>query len=189
MNNGQVDNNPADWFYAQHGPSFVGASNAGIFNLVLDGQRRRQNISLLASLAAPEVPRPACIPPFPSFKLMSRRRPRPSTSIRSFRPVCTTASAATRRCWQMEMCTMTCAAPVQAALTLPCSRLRKTARHPQSGNCSRPRLRSTAPTACPACTPECSGSLSKFIGGKEAFQAHLPAASFSHPGYRKNTRP
>ena len=35
MNNGQVDTNPADWFYAQHGPSFVGASNAGIFNLVL----------------------------------------------------------------------------------------------------------------------------------------------------------
>lgn len=35
MNNGQVDSNPADWFYAQHGPSFVGAGNAGIFNLVL----------------------------------------------------------------------------------------------------------------------------------------------------------
>jgi arylsulfate sulfotransferase len=35
MNNGQVDNNPADWFYAQHAPSFVGKSNAGIFNLVL----------------------------------------------------------------------------------------------------------------------------------------------------------
>jgi hypothetical protein len=35
MNNGQIDNNPADWFYAQHGPSFVGKSNAGIFNLVL----------------------------------------------------------------------------------------------------------------------------------------------------------
>lgn len=35
MNNGQVDTNPADWFYAQHGPSFVGKSNAGIFNLVL----------------------------------------------------------------------------------------------------------------------------------------------------------
>ena len=35
MDNGQVDSNPADWFYAQHGPSFVGASNAGIFNLVL----------------------------------------------------------------------------------------------------------------------------------------------------------
>jgi hypothetical protein len=30
-----VDTNPADWFYAQHGPSFVGAANAGIFNLVL----------------------------------------------------------------------------------------------------------------------------------------------------------
>ena len=35
MNNGQVDTNPADWFYAQHGPSFVGKSNAGIFNLVV----------------------------------------------------------------------------------------------------------------------------------------------------------
>lgn len=35
MNNGQVDNDPADWFYAQHGPSFVGKGNAGIFNLVL----------------------------------------------------------------------------------------------------------------------------------------------------------
>jgi len=35
MNNGQVDTNPADWFYAQHGPSFVGKSNAGIFNLTL----------------------------------------------------------------------------------------------------------------------------------------------------------
>lgn len=35
MNNGSVDTNPADWFYAQHGPHFVGASNAGIFNLVL----------------------------------------------------------------------------------------------------------------------------------------------------------
>ena len=35
MNNGQVDTNPADWFYAQHGPSFVGKGNAGIFNLVL----------------------------------------------------------------------------------------------------------------------------------------------------------
>jgi hypothetical protein len=35
MNDGQVDANPADWFYAQHSPSFVGSSNAGIFNLVL----------------------------------------------------------------------------------------------------------------------------------------------------------
>ncbi|MGC1783170.1 MAG: aryl-sulfate sulfotransferase, partial [Acidobacteriaceae bacterium] len=35
MNNGAVDTNPADWFYAQHGPSFVGTGNAGIFNLVL----------------------------------------------------------------------------------------------------------------------------------------------------------
>ncbi|MHB1935069.1 MAG: aryl-sulfate sulfotransferase [Acidobacteriaceae bacterium] len=35
MNNGAVDTNPADWFYAQHGPNFVGASNAGIFNLTL----------------------------------------------------------------------------------------------------------------------------------------------------------
>jgi hypothetical protein len=35
MNNGAVDTDPADWFYAQHGPGFVGASNAGIFNLVL----------------------------------------------------------------------------------------------------------------------------------------------------------
>lgn len=35
MNNGAVDTNPADWFYAQHGPSFVGTSNAGIFNLIL----------------------------------------------------------------------------------------------------------------------------------------------------------
>ncbi|MES2222866.1 MAG: aryl-sulfate sulfotransferase, partial [Acidobacteriota bacterium] len=35
MNNGQVDTDPADWFYAQHGPSFVGKGNAGIFNLVL----------------------------------------------------------------------------------------------------------------------------------------------------------
>ena len=35
MDNGQVDSNPSDWFYAQHGPSFVGKGNAGIFNLVL----------------------------------------------------------------------------------------------------------------------------------------------------------
>ena len=35
MNSGQVDTNPADWFYAQHGPSFVGKGNAGIFNLAL----------------------------------------------------------------------------------------------------------------------------------------------------------
>ncbi|HET9101029.1 MAG TPA: aryl-sulfate sulfotransferase, partial [Acidobacteriaceae bacterium] len=35
MNNGQVDTNPADWFYAQHGPSFVGKGNSGIFNLAL----------------------------------------------------------------------------------------------------------------------------------------------------------
>ncbi|MGC1784432.1 MAG: aryl-sulfate sulfotransferase, partial [Acidobacteriaceae bacterium] len=35
MNNGAVDTNPADWFYAQHEPNFVGASNAGIFNLTL----------------------------------------------------------------------------------------------------------------------------------------------------------
>lgn len=35
MNNGQVDTNPADWFYAQHGPSFVGKGSAGIFNLAL----------------------------------------------------------------------------------------------------------------------------------------------------------
>lgn len=31
----QGGTDPTDWFYAQHGPQFVGASNAGIFNLVL----------------------------------------------------------------------------------------------------------------------------------------------------------
>ena len=35
MTNGQADTNPADWFYAQHGPSFVGNSNAGIFSVAL----------------------------------------------------------------------------------------------------------------------------------------------------------
>ncbi len=35
MNNGQADTNPADWFYAQHGPSFVGKGNAGIFDLTM----------------------------------------------------------------------------------------------------------------------------------------------------------
>uniref|UniRef100_A0A7V5CSX7 Lipoprotein n=1 Tax=Acidobacterium capsulatum TaxID=33075 RepID=A0A7V5CSX7_9BACT len=35
MQNGQPDNNPADWFYAQHGMSFFGSSTSGIFNLGL----------------------------------------------------------------------------------------------------------------------------------------------------------
>ena len=35
LQNGQPDNNPADWFYAQHGISFFGSSTSGIFNLGL----------------------------------------------------------------------------------------------------------------------------------------------------------
>lgn len=33
MKNGQVDTNPADWFYAQHGMNFFSSSTSGIFTL------------------------------------------------------------------------------------------------------------------------------------------------------------
>jgi arylsulfate sulfotransferase len=35
VNNGANDTNPADWFYAQHGPAFTTSNTAGIFGLVL----------------------------------------------------------------------------------------------------------------------------------------------------------
>jgi arylsulfate sulfotransferase len=35
MNDGQVDADPADWFYAQHGPAFTTANTSGIFGLTL----------------------------------------------------------------------------------------------------------------------------------------------------------
>jgi len=35
MNNGAVDNNPADWFYGQHAPSITTSNSSGIFGLTL----------------------------------------------------------------------------------------------------------------------------------------------------------
>ncbi|HTU50965.1 MAG TPA: aryl-sulfate sulfotransferase, partial [Acidobacteriaceae bacterium] len=35
MNNGEVDTNPADWFYGQHGLNFTTANTTGIFGLTL----------------------------------------------------------------------------------------------------------------------------------------------------------
>ena len=63
MDNGQVDTNPADWFYAQHGPSFVGASNAGIFNLVLMDNGDDRVFSPGVTCGTGSAPL-ACIPPF-----------------------------------------------------------------------------------------------------------------------------
>lgn len=43
MKNGQVDTNPADWFYAQHGMNFFSTSTAGVFKLgMMDNGNDRQ---------------------------------------------------------------------------------------------------------------------------------------------------
>jgi arylsulfate sulfotransferase len=58
-NNGVADTNPADWFYAQHGPHFVGASNAGIFDLALmdNGDDRQFAAGVVCGAAGA----PACL--------------------------------------------------------------------------------------------------------------------------------
>jgi hypothetical protein len=43
MKNGQVDTNPADWFYAQHGMNFFSSSTSGVFKLgMMDNGNDRQ---------------------------------------------------------------------------------------------------------------------------------------------------
>jgi arylsulfate sulfotransferase len=67
MNNGTVDANPADWFYAQHEPNFVGASNAGIFNLVVmdNGDDRQYTGGIFCGTTGA----PACYSTVPIFQI------------------------------------------------------------------------------------------------------------------------
>lgn len=55
----QGGTDPTDWFYAQHGPSFVGTSNAGIFSLaIMDNGNDRQ---FPAGVTCGAAGAPACL--------------------------------------------------------------------------------------------------------------------------------
>lgn len=73
MKNGQVDTNPADWFYAQHGMNFFSASTSGVFKLgMMDNGNDRQFTTGSVSCKAPTAAsptNPSCYSTMPVYEI------------------------------------------------------------------------------------------------------------------------
>jgi len=66
---GSADNNPFDWFYAQHGPSFTTTNTSGKFSLVLFDNGDDRGVSVVAGGTCGVAGQPACYSTVPLFNL------------------------------------------------------------------------------------------------------------------------
>ena len=68
---GSADNNPADWFYAQHGPSFTTTNTNGKFSLVLFDNGDDRGVSVVTGGTCGVTGQPAC---YSTVPLLEPRR-------------------------------------------------------------------------------------------------------------------
>jgi arylsulfate sulfotransferase len=66
---GGVDADPADWFYAQHGPSFASTNTSGKFSLVLFDNGGDRGVSVVAGGTCGVAGQPACYSTVPILQL------------------------------------------------------------------------------------------------------------------------
>jgi len=66
---GSADTNPIDWFYAQHGPSFVSANTTGIFSLILFDNGDDRGVSVVSGGTCDVAGQPACYSTVPLLQL------------------------------------------------------------------------------------------------------------------------
>ena len=66
---GSADTNPFDWFYAQHGPSFVTTNTSGKFSLVLYDNGDDRGVSVIAGGTCGVTGQPACYSTVPLLQL------------------------------------------------------------------------------------------------------------------------
>jgi arylsulfate sulfotransferase len=67
--NGGADTDPADWFYAQHGPSFATTNTSGKFSLVLFDNGDDRGVSVLAGGTCGVAGQPSCYSKVPILQL------------------------------------------------------------------------------------------------------------------------
>lgn len=66
---GEADADPADWFYAQHGPSFATTNTSGKFSLVLFDNGDDRGVSVVAGGTCGVAGQPACYSTVPILQL------------------------------------------------------------------------------------------------------------------------
>jgi arylsulfate sulfotransferase len=66
---GSADDDPTDWFYAQHGPSFTTTSTSGKFSLVLFDNGNDRGVSVVAGGTCGVAGQPACYSAVPILNL------------------------------------------------------------------------------------------------------------------------
>lgn len=66
---GSADTNPFDWFYAQHGPSFVTTNTSGKFSLILFDNGDDRGVSVVAGGTCGVAGQPACYSTVPILQL------------------------------------------------------------------------------------------------------------------------
>ena len=66
---GSTDTNATDWFYAQHGPSFVTANTSGQFSLVLFDNGDDRGVAVVAGGTCGVAGQPACYSTVPLLQL------------------------------------------------------------------------------------------------------------------------
>jgi arylsulfate sulfotransferase len=67
--NGSADSNPFDWFYAQHGPSFVTTDTTGKFSLALFDNGDDRGVSVVSGGTCGVTGQPACYSTVPILQL------------------------------------------------------------------------------------------------------------------------
>jgi len=66
---GSTDTNPFDWFYAQHGPSFVTTNTSGQFSLTVFDNGDDRGVSVVAGGTCGVAGQPACFSTVPIFNI------------------------------------------------------------------------------------------------------------------------
>ncbi len=66
---GSTDTNATDWFYAQHGPSFVTTNTSGKFSLVLFDNGDDRGVAVVAGGTCGVTGQPACYSTVPLLQL------------------------------------------------------------------------------------------------------------------------
>ncbi len=66
---GTPDTNPADWFFAQHGPSFVSSNTTGKFSLVLFDNGADRGVTVTTGGTCGVSGQPACYSTVPIFDI------------------------------------------------------------------------------------------------------------------------
>jgi arylsulfate sulfotransferase len=66
---GSADNNPFDWFYAQHGPSFTTTNTSGKFSLILFDNGDDRGVSVVVGGTCNVAGQPACYSTVPLLQL------------------------------------------------------------------------------------------------------------------------